>query len=151
MSSPSSGALDAARPAVRPGVAGPLRRLRGLLALDAAATGVNALAYLALAGPLGRLLGVGTGLLAGLGAFLLLYGAAVGLLASRPVPPALGVRAVVEANALWALASGAVLALGLLEPTAAGLVWIPLQAVVVAVLAVAQHLALRAVLRSGGR
>ncbi|PJE93914.1 hypothetical protein CUT44_31225 [Streptomyces carminius] len=139
---------------MRSGGAGPLRLLRRLLALDAVATVVYALACLALADPLGRLLGVDTGLLVGLGAFLLLYGTAVGLLASRPVPPVLGVRAVVEVNALWALASGAVLVGplgGLLEPTTAGLVWIPFQAVVVAILAAAQHLALRAVLRSAGR
>ncbi|MFP8886230.1 hypothetical protein [Streptomyces mangrovi] len=125
--------------------------LRRLLALDAAVTLTNAAAYLALSGFLGRLLGVGAGLLLGVGAFLLLYGAGVGILASRPVPPAPWVRAVVEGNLLWALAGAAVLAAGVLEPSAAGWVWIPLQAAVVAALAVAQHLALRAVLRAPGR
>jgi hypothetical protein len=141
---------------IRPAPAA-LPLLRRLLALDAAVTGVNAVAYLALSGLLGRLLGVDAGLLLGAGAFLLPYGAGVGLLASRPAPPAPWVRVVVEGNLLWALAGAAVLVLGVLgvpgglgvrEPSAAGWVWIPLQAAVVAAFAVAQHLALRAVLRS---
>jgi hypothetical protein len=138
---------------IRPAPAA-LPLLRRLLALDAAVTGVNAVAYLALSGLLGRLLGVDAGLLLGAGAFLLPYGAGVGLLASRPAPPAPWVRVVVGGNLLWALAGAAVLVLGVLgglgvrEPSAAGWVWIPLQAAVVAALAVAQHLALRAVLRS---
>lgn len=135
-----------AAPGASPGV---LRLLRRLLALDAAVTAVNALAYLALPGTLGRLLGVDAGLLTGAGLFLLVYGAAVGLLASRPSPPPAGVGAVVEGNLLWALAGAAALAAGVLEPTAAGRVWIPLQAAVVAALAAAQYLALRAVRRAG--
>ncbi|WP_410535764.1 hypothetical protein [Streptomyces sp. KL2] len=146
MSATSPETFGTARPA-----RSALPLLRRLLALDAAVTAANAVAYLALSGLLGRLLGVGDGLLLGAGAFLLLYGAGVGLLASRPVPPAPWVRVVVEGNLLWALAGAAVLALGVLEPSAAGWVWIPLQAAVVAALAVAQHLALRAVLRGPGR
>ncbi|GAA2450820.1 hypothetical protein [Streptomyces macrosporus] len=144
MSATSLGTLGA----TRPGTAGPpLVWLRRLLALDAAVTTVNGLAYLALPGLLGRLLGVDAGLLTGLGVFLLLYGAGVGVLASRPAPPALGVRLVVEGNLLWALAGVAALVLGLPAPTTAGPVWIPLQAAVVAALAVGQYLTLRAAAR----
>ncbi|MDG9701414.1 hypothetical protein [Streptomyces sp. DH37] len=145
MSATSPATFGTTRPAPVPAA---LPLLRRLLALDAAVTGVNAVAYLALSGLLGRLLGVDTGLLLGAGAFLLPYSAGVGFLASRPVPPAPWVRVVVEGNLLWALAGAAALALGVLEPSAAGWVWIPLQAAVVAAFAVAQHLALRAVLRS---
>ncbi|MGA5314283.1 hypothetical protein ACPCTK_09190 [Streptomyces pseudogriseolus] len=119
------------------------RTLRRLLALDAVVTGANALAYLALSGPLGRFLGAGPGLLLALGAFLALYAAGVGLLAARPHPPAAGVRVVVEANLAWAAVSSAALALWL-SPTTAGSVWTVLQALVVAGLALAQYRSLKA-------
>ncbi len=121
----------------------PQRMLRRFLALDAAVTGANALAYLALAGPLGRLLGVDSGLLLGLGAFLAVYAAGVTLLAARPYPPTAGVRIVVEANLAWTAVSLAALALWL-TPTTAGAVWTVLQALTVAGFAVVQHLALKA-------
>ncbi|MFI9819700.1 hypothetical protein ACIHFC_04360 [Streptomyces sp. NPDC052013] len=117
--------------------------LRRFLALDAAVTGANALAYLALSGPLGRFLGVDAALLLGLGAFLAVYAAGVGLLAARRHPPALGVRAVVEANLAWSAVSLAALALWL-DPSTAGAVWTVLQALTVAGFALLQHMALRA-------
>ncbi|MFI8205139.1 hypothetical protein [Streptomyces sp. NPDC085937] len=121
----------------------PLRTLRRLLALDAVVTGANAVAYLALSGPLGRFFGVGSGLLLGAGAFLAAYAAGVGLLAARPHPPAPGVRVVVEANLAWTALSFAALALWL-TPTAAGALWTGLQALAVGGLALLQHRALRA-------
>ncbi|MEU9589203.1 hypothetical protein AB0D84_05635 [Streptomyces sp. NPDC048193] len=120
----------------------PRLTLRRFLALDAAVTGANALAYLALSGPLGRLLGAGSGLLLGLGAFLAGYAAAVGLLAARRRPPALAVRAVVEANLAWSALSVAALALWL-SPTTAGAVWTVLQALVVTAFALLQYAALK--------
>ncbi|MET9775896.1 hypothetical protein ABZ023_16865 [Streptomyces sp. NPDC006367] len=122
---------------------GPQPALRRLLALDAAVTGANALAYLALSGPLGRFLGAGSRTLLGLGAFLAVYASAVGLLAARRHPPALAVRAVVEANLAWTALSLAALALWL-TPTTAGAVWTVLQALVVAGFALLQHTALKA-------
>ncbi|MEU3947562.1 hypothetical protein [Streptomyces sp. NPDC029526] len=116
--------------------------LRRFLALDAAVTGVNALVYLALSGPVGRLLGLDARLLLGIGGFLAVYAAAVALLAGRDHPPALGVRAVVEANLAWAAVSLVALFLWL-TPTTTGAVWTVLQALVVAGFAVLQHLALR--------
>lgn len=83
-----------------------------------------------------------TGLLLGLGAFLAVYAAGVGLLAARPHPPALGVRIVVEANLAWTAVSLAALALWL-APTAAGAVWTVLQALTVAGFALLQHMALK--------
>lgn len=121
----------------------PLRTLRRLLALDAVVTGANAVAYLALSGPLGRFLGLGSGLLLGAGAFLAAYAAGVGLLAARPHPPVPGVRIVVEANLAWTVLSFAAPALWL-TPTAAGALWIALQALAVAGLTLLQHRALGA-------
>ncbi|WP_159325684.1 hypothetical protein [Streptomyces tendae] len=120
----------------------PRLMLRRFLALDAAVTGANALAYLALSGPLGRYLGAGSGLLLALGAFLAVYAGGVGLLAARPRPPVLAVRAVVEANLAWAAVSFAALALWL-TPTTPGAVWTVLQALVVTGFALLQYGALR--------
>ncbi|ANS69180.1 integral membrane protein [Streptomyces lincolnensis] len=117
--------------------------LRRFLTLDALVTGANGLAYLAVSGPLGDFLGVDSALLLGLGAFLLAYAAGVGVLASRGRPPALAVRAVIEANLTWAALSCLALALWL-TPSTAGAVWTVLQAAVVAGFALLQHMALRA-------
>ncbi|MEV5356648.1 hypothetical protein ACIPM2_21420 [Streptomyces sp. NPDC086081] len=121
----------------------PQAALRRFLALDAAVTGANALAYLALSGPLGRFLGVDAALLLALGAFLAVYATGLGLLASRRRPPAPGVRTVVEANLAWAVLSLAALALWL-SPSTAGAVWTVLQALTVAGFAALQHLSLKA-------
>ncbi|WP_059006003.1 hypothetical protein [Streptomyces specialis] len=118
-------------------------RLRRWLALDAVVTGGNALAYLLAAGPVGRLLGLSTGLIAGVGAFLLVFAGGVAWLATRPEPPVLPVKLVIEANAAWVVASSAALALGL-GPSTAGAVWIPAQAAGVAAFAALQYTALRA-------
>ena len=116
--------------------------LRRFLALDAVVTGANALAYLALSGPLGRLLGVDSALLLELGAFLAVFAGGVGWLASRERPATLPVRVVVEANFAWAALSLLTLAVWL-SPTATGAVWTVLQALTVAGFAVLQHMALR--------
>ncbi|WP_243761293.1 hypothetical protein [Streptomyces sp. YIM 98790] len=121
-------------------------RLRRWLALDAAVTGGNALAYLVLSGPLGRLFGLDPGLLLGIGAFLALYAAAVGLLAARRRPAPGPALAVVAANGLWVVASITSL-LFRLEPTATGSGWIVAQAAVVAAFAGLQYAALRAARR----
>ncbi|MFF5449196.1 hypothetical protein [Streptomyces sp. NPDC012888] len=121
----------------------PRLALRRFLALDAVVTGANGLAYAAFSGPLGRLLGVGEGLLLGLGLLLVAYGAAVGRLASRRQPAPFAVKAVVETNYAWAALS-VVAVLLWFTPTAAGAVWIPAQALTVATFAVLQQIALRA-------
>ncbi|MEU1131862.1 hypothetical protein ABZ383_18690 [Streptomyces sp. NPDC005900] len=121
----------------------PTTMLRRFLGLDALVTAGNGLAYVAASGPLGRFLGVDSGLLLGLGVFLTAYGAGVGYLAARKSPPTFGVRTVIEGNAAWALLS--VLALALwLSPSTAGAVWIPMQAVTVGGFAALQYAALRA-------
>ncbi|MFF9051756.1 hypothetical protein ACF09Z_11485 [Streptomyces erythrochromogenes] len=122
----------------------PQLALRRFLALDAVVTTGNGLAYVAFSAPLGRLLGVGQELLLALGVVLVLYGAAVGRLASRSQPPALAVKAVVETNYAWAALSLVALVVWF-SPTVAGTVWIPAQALTVAGFAVLQQLALRSV------
>ncbi|TXS48681.1 hypothetical protein EAO75_17405 [Streptomyces sp. uw30] len=117
--------------------------LRRFLALDAVVTGANGLAYLVASGPLGRLLGVDSGLLIALGAFLAVYAGGVGLLASRARPAALPVRAVIEANLAWAVLSLVALAVWL-SPSTSGAVWTVVQAVTVAGFAALQHTALKA-------
>ncbi|MFD6081389.1 hypothetical protein ACFWG5_38110 [Streptomyces hydrogenans] len=121
----------------------PQSMVRRFLALDAVVTGANGLAYALASGPLGELLGVDSALLLGLGLFLTAFAAGVGWLASRPQPPALAVKLVVDANLLWAVLSLVALA-AWLDPTTAGLVWTPMQAGTVAGFAFLQWSALRA-------
>jgi hypothetical protein len=120
--------------------------LRLILKLDAVVTGVNGIAYLALANPLEDLLGVAPSLTRPIGAFLVLFAAAVWYVATRPVPPRLLVADIAAANALWALGSVVFAATGASSPTTAGTVWIVLQALVVGAFAALQALAMR----SGG-
>ncbi|MFF1374902.1 hypothetical protein [Streptomyces sp. NPDC058308] len=121
----------------------PMTMLRRFLGLDAVVTAGNGIAYAAASGPLGDFLGVDSTLLLGIGVFLTLYGVGVGLLAARGRPSPLAVRAVVEANAAWAVLSMVALAVWL-SPGTAGTVWIPLQAAVVGGFAALQYGALRA-------
>ena len=102
------------------------------LKLDAIVTGANGAAYLAAAGVLDSALGVDAALLRALGSFLLVFAAAVWIVATRPAVPRAAVRAIVAANAAWALASLVVLVADSFSPTTVGSVWIALQAVVVA-------------------
>ncbi|MDJ1131006.1 hypothetical protein [Streptomyces iconiensis] len=117
--------------------------LRRLLVLDAVVTGVNGLAYLAASGPLGRLLGVGQDSLLWIGAFLVLYAAAVGGLASRPVPAASAVRLVIDLNLVWVVLSVLAMVFWLDGLSTAGYVWTCLQAAVVGAFAVLQYASLR--------
>ncbi|MFI6938404.1 hypothetical protein ACIBI4_03945 [Streptomyces sp. NPDC050418] len=133
--------------------AGPLRTrepraaLRLFLGLDAVVTGANGLAYAVASGPLGRFLGVDQGLLLALGLGLVAYAAGVGLLARRPQPPVLPVKAVVEINLIWSVMSLVAL-VAWFSPSTAGTVWIPMQAATVAGFAALQYTALRAMTRS---
>lgn len=124
----------------------PQSMVRRFLALDAVVTGANGLAYALASGPLGDLLGVDSALLLELGLFLTAFAAGVAWLASRPQPPALAVKLVVDLNLLWAVLSLVALA-AWLDPTTAGLVWTPMQAGTVAGFALLQWTALRAATR----
>jgi len=106
--------------------------LRTALKLDAVVTGANGAAYLVAAGPLEDLLGLEPALLRGIGAFLLLFSAAVWMVASRPHVSSSAALAVIAINVLWAADSIACLASGPSDPTTFGAIWIVMQALVVA-------------------
>jgi hypothetical protein len=114
------------------GTAAAARPLRLFLALDAVVTGACGLIYLLAASPVGRLFDLDSGLLRGTGAFLTVYGIAVAVLAAKPLPPAAATKAVIEVNALWAVAGIAAVVFGWVDANTVGTVWIPLQALVVA-------------------
>ena len=117
--------------------------LRLALRLDAGVTGLNGAAYLAAAPLLDDVLGLSGGLLRGVGAFLLVYAAAVWLVGAGARISAAAVEAVVVANVLWAIGSVVAVATGAGSPTTVGAVWIVLQAVVVAGFASLQVAGLR--------
>jgi hypothetical protein len=120
-----------------------LGTVRAAFLLDAAVTGVNAVAYLAAAGPLNSLLGYDAGLLREVGAFLLVFAAAVAVIGTRVPVPRPAAAAVVVANVAWTVASLAVAATGWGGPSTVGTVWTVLQALVVGGLAALQVAALR--------
>ena len=117
--------------------------LRTVLRLDAVVTGANGLAYLAAAPLLTDLLGVPSGALRGLGAFLLAFAAGVVLVAARARIASGAVQVVVAANLLWTVASVAAVVAGRFDLTAAGTAWVLLQAAVVAGFAALQLSTLR--------
>jgi hypothetical protein len=117
--------------------------LRLVLRLDAAVTGAKGVAYLAAAEPLEDLLGVSAGLLRPIGAFLVLFAAAVWFVATRRVVPRTAVLAIATANAVWALGSLVFAAAGASSPSTVGTVWVLLQALVVGSFAALQALTSR--------
>jgi hypothetical protein len=117
--------------------------LRFALTADAAVTGVNTVAYLAGAVVLDSVLGVPTGVLLAVGAFLAIYAALVGWLATRPTMPRAAVLAVIDGNVVWAAGSLLLLGLDTFTPSTAGQVWIAVQAVAVAGFAALQFQGLR--------
>jgi hypothetical protein len=123
----------------------PLRRrlLRPALRLDAAVTGLNGAAYLVAAPLLDDLLGLSTGLLRAVGAFLLVFAVAVWFVGAGPRVSAAAVEAVIGANVLWTIGSLVAVVTGLGSPTAVGTAWLVVQAVVVAGFAALQLAGLR--------
>ncbi|MFC4111298.1 hypothetical protein [Nonomuraea zeae] len=117
--------------------------LRLALAADAVVTAGNGLVYLAFAGPVGDLLGPDAALLRGIGVFLLVYGAGVGLLAGRRAISPAGTKAVIALNIIWTLASIAAVVTGAAGFTTLGAIWAIAQALVVGVFAELQITGLR--------
>jgi hypothetical protein len=107
------------------------RLLRRSLRLDAAASGalgaVLAAGGAALDGPLG----IPAAVLVPVGGFLVLYGAALWLLGSRPRPSRPAVRVVVAGNLVWAAASVLAGVAGWWSPTTLGTVLVLAQAAAV--------------------
>ncbi|PXX60200.1 hypothetical protein DFR70_11040 [Nocardia tenerifensis] len=117
--------------------------LRLSLRLDAVVTGVNGLAYLALAEPLESLLGLDTEIGLPIGIFLTLYGVAVAIIGTRQTISPNGARAVIAGNAAWVVLSLAALVEGALDLNTVGSVWAVMQAVTVGGFAALQYLGLR--------
>jgi hypothetical protein len=117
--------------------------LRLVLKLDALVTGLNGIAYLAAAEPLEELLGVSAALMRPVGAFLVLFAAAVWFVATRRVVSRPAVLAIATANGVWAIGSLVFAAAGASSPSTVGTVWVVLQALVVGGFAALQALASR--------
>jgi len=117
--------------------------LRLALRLDAVVSGAVGAAYLVASGPLEDLLGVSSGTLVGVGAFMVAYAATVWLVSLAEAPNRLAVRAVIAGNGLWTLASLVLAALDWASPSTAGTVWIVMQALTVATFAGLQAAGLR--------
>lgn len=105
--------------------------LRLALKLDAIVTGVNGVAYIAAAGALDDVLGLEPWITRSIGGFLVVFALCVWLVAARAIPSRAMVTAVIEANLTWAVGSLAFAALAVSSPSAAGTVWIVVQALVV--------------------
>lgn len=122
------------RTTASPGIAHPLAG--AFLLTDAATTAVNGAAYLVAARLLTDWLGAPEPLLRGLGAFLLVVGAGVAVLATRRPIPRVPVLALAGLNGAWVVAS---LAYALAGPLSTlGVAWAVVQALVVGAFAAGQ-------------
>lgn len=110
--------------------------LRPFLLADAALTGGNGIVYLLAAAPLAAWFGIPPTLLLAAGAFLAAVGVGLLVLATRRPIPRLGVVAIAELNAVWAIASLVYAVFGGL--TGIGVAWTLLQAALVAAFAARQ-------------
>lgn len=116
---------------------------RMALKLDAVATGLNGIAYLAFATVLDSFFGVTTAVQYPVGAFLLLYALGVLAIGTRKGINRTGLMAVIVANLLWVVVSLVVLISGALSPTGVGAIWIVLQSLTVGGFATLQYVGLK--------
>lgn len=117
--------------------------LRTVIGLDAAACGLMGAGLASGAGLLAGPLGLAAAFMQPVGLFLMVYAAALAFLALRPALPRAAVWALVAFNAAWAIESFAIMALGWVQPTTAGVVFIAAQAVAALVVGDLQYLVLR--------
>ncbi|MFB7586001.1 hypothetical protein [Streptomyces sp. NPDC056169] len=106
-------------------------------------TGLNGIAYLALATVLESFFGVPTAVQYPVGVFLLLYSLGVLALGTRKEINRTGLAAVIVANLLWVVLSLVAVGSGLLSPTGVGAVWTVLQSLVVGGFAALQYVGLK--------
>jgi len=119
------------------------RFLHRALILDAVASGATALLLIAAAPALAPLLGLPVALMRGAGLLLLPYVAFVGLVARRGRLEPAAVWTIIISNALWAAASFLLLLSDQIAPTALGIAFVVVQAVIVALLGELQYVGLR--------
>jgi hypothetical protein len=117
--------------------------LRYALLADAVASGATGLLLIAGAGLLEGLLNIPLALSREAGLVLIPYVAFVATVGTRENIMRGAVWAIIAANAVWALASVALLASGWIAPNLLGVVFIALQAAVVAVFGELQFVGLR--------
>jgi len=117
--------------------------LRRALLADAIISGATGIAMILGAGMLGSLFGVPAPLLRWAGVSLVPFAAFVGVIAARDSIAPGAVRAVIVANALWAVDSVLLLLTGWVEPSLLGYAFIIGQALIVAALAEIQHVTLK--------
>ncbi|MCY1339255.1 hypothetical protein D9M69_251330 [compost metagenome] len=117
--------------------------LRRALQADALASGAMGLLLALAAGPLEDLLGLPRALLMGAGIGLLPFALALGWLANRESVRRGWIWAVLAINTVWVIDSLSLLALGWVEPTLLGKVFVIGQAVAVALLAELEFFGLR--------
>lgn len=113
------------------------------LKLDAVVTGLNGIAYLALATILDPFFGITSGVQYPVGAFLALYALGVLAVGTRREISRTGLATVIAANLLWLVLSLVVAFSDALTPTGVGTVWIVLQALTVGGFAGLQYLGLK--------
>ena len=117
--------------------------LRLVLKLDAVASGALGALSLAAAPALDDLLGTPLALLVPVGAFLVVWAAALWVLASRSRISTMAVWAIIGLNVLYAVDAIVVVAAGWFPLTALGTAFVLAQAAAVALFAVLQFLGLR--------
>jgi hypothetical protein len=121
--------------------------LRRAFLLDTIVSGMMAILLTVGAGELAPLLDLPEQLLRETGLFLIAYTAVVGWLATRQSMPKLLVITVIAGNAVWTVASIALLFSDAVAPNGLGQIFLVAQAMVPGALAESQYLGLR---RSGG-
>jgi hypothetical protein len=121
----------------------PSSLLRLALLADAAVSGVTGLAMVIGAGYADTLLGVPAALLRYAGLSLLPFALLVVFVATRERVSRPAAWAIVAYNALWAVDSFALMVSGWIAPSALGYAFIAFQAIVVAIFAELQYMALR--------
>jgi hypothetical protein len=117
--------------------------LRFALKQDAMGSGANGLVYVAAAAIFGEMFGLPAAFLYPVGAFLVVFAAALFLLASRPTVSTAAVVVVMAVNIAWVAASVELLVAGWFPLTGLGTALVIAQAVVVAGFAALQFAGLR--------
>ncbi|WP_430423275.1 hypothetical protein [Phenylobacterium sp.] len=117
--------------------------LRFVIGADAAACGLMGAAFAFDAGFLAQPLGLSLAFMQPVGLFLLVYAAGLVVMALRPTLPRPAVWALVAFNALWAIESIAIMALGWVQPTQLGVAFVAVQAVSALIVGDLQYLVLR--------
>lgn len=117
--------------------------LRSALLADAVVSGATGIAMTLGAEMLASLFGVPPALLRWAGVSLIPFALFVGIVATRDIISTGAARAVIVANALWAVDSVVLLFTGWVEPSVLGYAFIIGQAAIVAALAEIQHVSLK--------